>query len=159
MRLAEAHMATDDRRAAAAAIQKAYATADRLGAQPLAQKAAALAHRARLSPAPSIEGGEQAPAGQPATANAPPRFGLTDRERQVLEMLAPGRSNPEIAKALHMSDKTASVHMSKIPASRYSGWPSPESAPLPTWCQSYADPRRACCSSPRPGCPQPTRRT
>ena len=36
MRLAEAHMATDDRRAAAAAIQKAYATADRLGAQPLA---------------------------------------------------------------------------------------------------------------------------
>ena len=58
-------MATDDRRAAAAAIQKAYATADRLGAQPLAQKAAALAHRARLSPAPSTEGGEQAPAGQP----------------------------------------------------------------------------------------------
>jgi hypothetical protein len=39
------------------------------------------------------------------------------------------------------------------------GWPSPGSAWLPTRCQSCADPRRARCSSPRPGCPQPTRWT
>jgi DNA-binding NarL/FixJ family response regulator len=40
------------------------------------------------------------------------RFGLTERERDVL--LAAGRSNPEIAQALFISAKTASVHVSNI---------------------------------------------
>ncbi len=39
------------------------------------------------------------------------------------------------------------------------GWPSPGSARPPTRCRSCADPRHARCSSQRPGCPQPTRRT
>jgi DNA-binding CsgD family transcriptional regulator/tetratricopeptide (TPR) repeat protein len=114
LRLAEAHMATDDRRAAAAAVQEAHATADRLGAQPQAAEAADLARRARLSLGPAMEGVERAPAGQPVTADELVRFGLTDREREVLVMLAEGRSNPEIAKALFISASTASVHVSKI---------------------------------------------
>ena len=44
-------------------------------------------------------------------------------------------------------------------ASRSSGRPSPGSAPPPTRSRSCADPRHARCSSPPPGCPQPTRRT
>jgi DNA-binding CsgD family transcriptional regulator len=114
LRLAEAHMATDDRRAAAAAVQEAHATTDRLGAQPLADEAAALARRARLSLGPAMEGGERAPAGQPATADELARFGLTDRERQVLLLLVDGRTNPQIAQELFISAKTASVYVSSI---------------------------------------------
>jgi DNA-binding CsgD family transcriptional regulator len=51
-------------------------------------------------------------AGVPADELA--RFGLTDREREVLLLLAGGRSNPEIAQALFISPKTASVHVSNI---------------------------------------------
>jgi DNA-binding CsgD family transcriptional regulator len=58
------------------------------------------------------------PAGQAAAATSPAdelaRFGLTDREREVLLLLAAGRSNPEIAQALYISAKTASVHVSNI---------------------------------------------
>ena len=42
------------------------------------------------------------------------RFGLTEREREVLLLVAAGRSNPEIAQALFISAKTASVHVSNI---------------------------------------------
>jgi DNA-binding CsgD family transcriptional regulator len=122
LRLAEAHMAAGDRDAAAAAVQEAYATADRLGARPLAAEAAALARRARLSLTPvTADGKQEAPAGAAAGGSAGDpavdelaRFGLTDREREVLLLLAAGRSNPEIAKALFISAKTASVHVSNI---------------------------------------------
>jgi DNA-binding CsgD family transcriptional regulator len=50
--------------------------------------------------------------GEPADELA--RFGLTEREREVLLLLADGRSNPEIAQALFISPKTASVHVSNI---------------------------------------------
>jgi DNA-binding CsgD family transcriptional regulator len=40
--------------------------------------------------------------------------GLTRREREVLELLAGGRSDTEIAAALHISRKTASHHVSAI---------------------------------------------
>jgi hypothetical protein len=36
------------------------------------------------------------------------------------------------------------------------GWPSPGSLRPPTRCLSCVDPRHARCSSPPPGCPQPT---
>jgi predicted ATPase/DNA-binding CsgD family transcriptional regulator len=42
------------------------------------------------------------------------RFGLTGREREVLALLAAGRTNPEIGQALFISTKTASVHVSNI---------------------------------------------
>ena len=41
-------------------------------------------------------------------------FGLTPRERQVLGLLAAGRTNREIGAALYMAEKTASVHVSRI---------------------------------------------
>ncbi|MGH3290524.1 MAG: response regulator transcription factor, partial [Trebonia sp.] len=117
LRLAEALMAAEDRGGSTAVVQEAYATADRLGAQPLAAEAAGLARRARLRLVTATPDAEQAePTGQAATADELTRFGLTDREREVLALLAAGRSNPEIARALFISAKTASVHVSNIMA-------------------------------------------
>jgi DNA-binding CsgD family transcriptional regulator/tetratricopeptide (TPR) repeat protein len=118
LRLAEAHLAADDRAAAAAAVQEAYATADRLGAEPLAAEAAALARRARLSLVPvaattASEGGQGERSGA-AVVDELAQFGLTDREREVLALIAVGQSNREIAEALFISIKTASVHVSNI---------------------------------------------
>ena len=39
---------------------------------------------------------------------------LTSREREVLRLLAAGRSNREIAAVLFITPKTASVHVSNI---------------------------------------------
>jgi DNA-binding CsgD family transcriptional regulator len=49
-----------------------------------------------------------------APADPLARFGLTEREREILELLAAGRSNPQIAESLFISPKTASVHVSNI---------------------------------------------
>ena len=40
--------------------------------------------------------------------------GLTEREVEVLRLVASGRSNPEIAAALVLSDKTVARHLSNI---------------------------------------------
>ena len=45
-------------------------------------------------------------------ASAP--FGLTDREVEVLRLVASGRSNKQVAQELYISPKTASVHVSNI---------------------------------------------
>jgi DNA-binding NarL/FixJ family response regulator len=42
------------------------------------------------------------------------RLELTSREREVLELIVAGRSNAEIADALFISPKTASVHVANI---------------------------------------------
>ncbi len=47
-------------------------------------------------------------------AGRSPADGLTPREAEVLALLAAGRSNGEIGKALFISTKTASVHVSNI---------------------------------------------
>lgn len=39
---------------------------------------------------------------------------LTDRENEVLALIADGRSNREIARALHLSEKTVKTHVSNI---------------------------------------------
>jgi DNA-binding NarL/FixJ family response regulator len=41
-------------------------------------------------------------------------FGLTDRELEVLRLIADGQSNRDIARNLFISSKTASVHVSNI---------------------------------------------
>jgi DNA-binding NarL/FixJ family response regulator len=42
------------------------------------------------------------------------RLGLTPREQEVLRHLVEGRTNRQIARALFISEKTASVHVSNI---------------------------------------------
>ena len=116
LRLAEAYSQAGDRQEAARAVQRVHAIADRLGAAPIAEEAAALARRARLSLQPTTDtaAGSAAPAAPPPPPDELARFGLTEREREVLTLLAAGRSNPEIGQALFISNKTASVHVSNI---------------------------------------------
>jgi DNA-binding CsgD family transcriptional regulator/tetratricopeptide (TPR) repeat protein len=98
---------TADRERAAELLRLAGATAAQLGAQPLAEQIAALARRTRLAPSAGL------------SRNAPddvrtPAFHLTPRERDVLRLVAAGRSNRQIAEELYISPKTASVHVSNI---------------------------------------------
>ena len=90
------------------ALRSAYQTTQRLGAAPLWRELEGLARRARIDLAKPQPAGEVAPA-RPAEP-----FGLTPREREVLALLAEGRTNPQIAQALFISVKTASTHVSNI---------------------------------------------
>ena len=116
MRLAEACLAAGARTAAVEAIREAHELAAKLGAEPLVAEAAAFARRVRLN----LAGAAAArPTLLPALRGASPvdeldRFALTQREREVLLLVAVGRSNSEIAQALFISSKTASVHVSNI---------------------------------------------
>ena len=94
--------ARGDRDGAAAPLGEAIELAATIGA-------GAAARRGALArpPRPHPLGRRRAGAGIDA-------FGLTEREREVLELLAEGRSNPQIAEALFISRKTASVHVSNI---------------------------------------------
>jgi DNA-binding CsgD family transcriptional regulator len=126
LRRAESESAAGDRQAATRSVRQAAAIAGRIGADPITAEAAALARRARLDPgggpagrpaAPDPDGAGPegaAPDGAAPGVDELARFGLTDREREVLLLLADGRSNPEIAQALFISPKTASVHVSNI---------------------------------------------
>jgi DNA-binding NarL/FixJ family response regulator len=107
LRAAEAALAGGDREAAAERLRRAAPLAGRLGAGPLSDQIAALARRARIP----VTGGlaDSAPADR-----GPHRLGLTDREFEVLRLVAAGRSNREIAAELFISAKTASVHVSNI---------------------------------------------
>lgn len=53
--------------------------------------------------------------GTDGDGGAPPFLSrLTDREREVLDLVAAGRSNPEIARALSIETKTVKNHVSRI---------------------------------------------
>ena len=58
--------------------------------------------------------GAGAAAAQPPPPDELARFGLTDREIEVLRLLAAGHSNKEIGAELFIATKTASVHVSNI---------------------------------------------
>ncbi|MEA2317084.1 MAG: hypothetical protein QOD44_1273 [Solirubrobacteraceae bacterium] len=107
-RAAEAHVHAGDRQAAAAAAATARGTAVALGAGWLRHEIDGLAARARL------DLGSGVPAPEPPEAPAEDPFGLTPRERQVLELVARGATNREIGAELFMAEKTASVHVSRI---------------------------------------------
>ncbi len=108
-RLAEA-LVEDGRRDEAAAVWRAaHATASRLHAAPLAAALDDLARRARLDPG---NGHRAGPGGRPGGPS--PLAALTDREREVLRLLARGMSNREIGTELFITPKTASVHVSNI---------------------------------------------
>jgi DNA-binding CsgD family transcriptional regulator/tetratricopeptide (TPR) repeat protein len=76
---------------------------DRLGAGPMADRAAA-----RLRDL----GGRRPPRPRGSTATNP--GGLTDRELAVLELVADGLTNAEIAERMRISTKTAGHHVSSI---------------------------------------------
>jgi DNA-binding CsgD family transcriptional regulator/tetratricopeptide (TPR) repeat protein len=113
-RQAEALLAQGAPRAAAgAALAEARALAGGLGARRLTAEIDGLARRARIEVASPADGG--APDGEaPEPADASDELGLTPREREVLALLADGRTNRQIAEALFISVKTASVHVSNI---------------------------------------------
>jgi DNA-binding CsgD family transcriptional regulator len=93
---------------ATSALRQAHQTAERLGAAPLRREVEGLARRARIDLITPPAADEAAPA-RPADP-----YGLTPREREVLTLLADGRSNPQIARALFISVKTAGIHVSNI---------------------------------------------
>ncbi|MER7788459.1 AAA family ATPase [Streptomyces sp. NPDC097640] len=95
------------RQTAGELLRQAEAVARELGAAPLEAEIATLAGRARI-PLRQADG-ETAPPPTPAAA-----LGLTARERDVLRLVAAGRSNRQIAEELFISRKTASVHVSNI---------------------------------------------
>jgi len=83
-----------------------------MGAKPLLDEIDALARRARL--AISESGSTGAAAAEEADASPAALLGLTPRELEVLLLVAAGRTNREIGAELFMSEKTASVHVSRI---------------------------------------------
>jgi ATP/maltotriose-dependent transcriptional regulator MalT len=99
LRLAEA---SADREAAQEAAEHARA----LGARPLLDELHEVARRARLN----LPGDAPAAAGDDPLA----AYGLTEREREVLALVAEGRSNSQIGSELFITRKTASVHVSNI---------------------------------------------
>jgi DNA-binding NarL/FixJ family response regulator len=88
-------------------IRDAHTVADKLGARPLRAELEALARRARIELAH-----EASP--EAATNAALERLDLTPRETEVLALLAGGLTNREIGAELFISNKTASVHVSRI---------------------------------------------
>jgi DNA-binding NarL/FixJ family response regulator len=90
---------------------------------PLRESVEAIATRARIDLAVGDREAEQAaseaaasaPAGLVAAERSPADIlGLSAREWEVLELVAAGRSNGEIAETLYISPKTASVHVTHI---------------------------------------------
>jgi len=106
LRAAECHIATSERRSAATCLRQAGTIGEALAAKPLlsAVTDVVLRHRVDLE----LDGDM---AGRPRSSHA---LALTDREIEVLTLVAVGRSNEEIGKELFISPKTASVHVSHI---------------------------------------------
>jgi DNA-binding CsgD family transcriptional regulator/tetratricopeptide (TPR) repeat protein len=113
-RLAEALAEAGRREEAQQELLLAVEVADRIGASPLRSALADLARRARLAertPPAAAAGRGARPGGAAARS---PLAGLTDREVEVLRLLAAGHSNREIGAELFIATKTASVHVSNI---------------------------------------------
>jgi class 3 adenylate cyclase len=111
-----------DRAAAAESLRAAATSARDRGLVAIEAAAVALARRARVDlatgPATSAPEPESTPVTTaPAGGNGAKRLGelgLSTRELEVLGLVAAGRTNGEIARALFISPKTASVHVTHI---------------------------------------------
>ena len=98
------------REPAVAAIRSARDSAVRLGAAPLLERVDELARRARVDTAVVAPGEETAA----SAAQARPTTTLSERELEVLRLVAQGRSNGQIAETLFITRKTASTHVTHI---------------------------------------------
>ena len=92
-----------DRQSAAASLRSAHAAAVELGAAPLRAEIEKLGRHGRIEF--DLGNVEEAPKDP---------LGLTEREAEVIRLVAAGRSNQQIADALFITRKTASVHVSNI---------------------------------------------
>ncbi len=109
-------LARGPRDEAARLLREAHVAASALGAVPLRTAVEAVASRSRIlleAPASAAPVAEPA-AATPAAADPAKILGLSAREWEVLELVADGRSNAEIAETLFISPKTASVHVTHI---------------------------------------------
>jgi DNA-binding CsgD family transcriptional regulator len=101
-----------DRQAGAAMLRRGLALARSLGARPVEDELTDLARRARIP----IEEPQTAASDAPAALH-----GLTEREREVLDLVAVGRTYGEIARTLMISEKTVSTHISHLLAKTGTG--------------------------------------
>ncbi len=113
-RTAEALLARRDlhgkRQQAAKELEAAHRTAEQLGAAPLLEQIRTLAKVARIQLEEAAGERHERPVAEHDETYPP----LTDRERQVLALLADGKTNRQIGSVLYMSPKTASVHVTHI---------------------------------------------
>jgi DNA-binding NarL/FixJ family response regulator len=110
-RLGEALLASHaPRRDSETALSEAYRSASALGAAPLAGWIEALAKRARISIVAVPETPDTVESAGPGADD----HGLTNREREVLTLVAEGYTNRRIAETLFISESTAGVHVSNI---------------------------------------------
>ena len=103
-RIAEATLRSETGVAAVSALRTAYASATNVGLVPLIAEVECTARWYRIDLEPSSA----------ATDAAEPLPGLTAREREILDDVAAGCTNGEIAARHGISVKTASVHVSNI---------------------------------------------
>jgi DNA-binding CsgD family transcriptional regulator len=101
LRQAEAGFAARDRETARGALHEAARIADDLGSAPLRDRIDDLARRARV-------------AARATRRSAPDPSELTARERDVLALIAEGKTNRQVADALFLSPKTVELHVSRI---------------------------------------------
>ena len=103
VRLAEALLRTRaGRRDAEEALRVCWSTASRIGSTHLVALAQQTADRARL------------PLGPPSDVPEPDPFRLTRREREVLALVAEGRTDREIGGRLFISHRTVERHVSNL---------------------------------------------
>jgi DNA-binding CsgD family transcriptional regulator len=107
-REAEAYLDRRDRGPAAEALRNAHAIATGLPAPPLVGAIDSLAKRARIDLA------HVGKAKSHVQVDARDAQALTPREREVLSLIAEGRTNRQIAETLFITENTAGVHVSRI---------------------------------------------
>ncbi|HET8620525.1 MAG TPA: AAA family ATPase [Acidimicrobiales bacterium] len=103
----EAALGDGDDGAARRQLRAAWESASGLGAGPLAGAVERLARRGRID-----IGVAAAPGPDPGRTDG--GTALTPRESEVLALVAEGRTNRQIGEALFISEKTASVHVSRL---------------------------------------------
>jgi DNA-binding NarL/FixJ family response regulator len=119
-RLGEAEAILSARRSrvdATGPLRAAMAIARRLGAAPLEAACASVGRFARIDPDTAetpTSGVDDAPAEATDRPALDTSFGLTDRELEVLRLIAQGLSNRRIGDTPFITESTAGVHVSNI---------------------------------------------